>query len=55
MPHIEHSVCPAYLLKPTTGMQCPLASGLGTNIFFAVTSVTVSSGSCTVQILQPNG
>ena len=36
MPRIEHSVCPAaYLLEPTSGMQCPLASGLGTNLFSA--------------------
>ena len=33
MPCFEHSVCSAYLLEPTPGMQCPLASGLGTNIF----------------------
>ena len=32
---IEHSVCPAYLLERTPGMQCPLASSLGTNIFSA--------------------
>ena len=35
MPRIEHSVCPAYLLEPTPGMHCPLASGLGTNISLA--------------------
>ena len=35
MPHIKRSFCPAYLLVPTPGMQCPLASGLGTNIFLA--------------------
>ena len=29
---IKHSVCPVYLLEPTPGMHCPLASGLGTNI-----------------------
>ena len=33
MPHIERSVCPAYLLEPTPGMHCPLASGLGMSIF----------------------
>ena len=26
---------PAYLLEPTPGMQCPLASDLGMNIFSA--------------------
>ena len=35
MPRIERSVCPAYLLEPTPGMRCPLASGLGMNIFSA--------------------
>ena len=35
MPHIEHSVCSAYLLEPTPGMHCPLASGFWTNIFLA--------------------
>ena len=35
MPRFVHNVCPAYLLEPTPGMQCPLASGLGTNIFSA--------------------
>ena len=35
MPRIERSVCPAHLLEPTPGMQRPLASGLGTNIFSA--------------------
>ena len=35
MPRIEHGVCPAYLSEPTSGMQRPLASGLGTNIFSA--------------------
>ena len=35
MPHIERGVCPAYLLEPTPGMQCPLASSFGTNIFLA--------------------
>ena len=30
---IEHSDCPAYLLEPTSGMHCPLNSGLGMNIF----------------------
>ena len=35
MPHIEHSVCPAYLLEPTSGMQGPLAGSLGMNIFLA--------------------
>ena len=35
MLRIKHSVYPAYLLEPTPGMQCPLASGLGTNIFLA--------------------
>jgi len=29
MPRIKHSVCPAYLLEPTPGMHCPLASSLG--------------------------
>ena len=33
MPRIKHSVCPAYLLEPTPGMHCPLASGLGTKMF----------------------
>ena len=33
MPRIEYSVCPAYLLEPTPGMHCPLASSLGMNIF----------------------
>ena len=32
---IERNVCPAYLLEPTPGTQCPLASGLGTNTFSA--------------------
>ena len=35
MPHTERSVCPAYLLDPTPGMHCPLASSLGTDIFTA--------------------
>ena len=35
IPRIERSVCPAYLLEPTPGMQRPLASGFGTNIFSA--------------------
>ena len=35
MPCIEHSVCPAHLLEPTPGMECALASGLGTNIVSA--------------------
>ena len=35
MPRIKRSVYPAYLLEPTTGMHCPLASGLGSNIFLA--------------------
>ena len=35
MPCIERSVCPAYLLEHTPGMYCPLASGLGINIFSA--------------------
>ena len=35
MPRIKHSVCPAYLSEPIAGMQCPLASDLGTNIFLA--------------------
>ena len=35
MPCIECGVCPAYLLEPTPGMRCPLASGLATNIFLA--------------------
>ena len=29
----EHNVCPLYLLEPTPGMHCLLASSLGTNIF----------------------
>ena len=33
MPCIKCSVCPVYLLEPTPGMHCPLASGLGMNIF----------------------
>ena len=35
MPHIERSVCPAYLLEPIPVMHCPLASSPGTNIFLA--------------------
>ena len=35
MPHTERSVCPAYLLDPTPGMHCPLASSLRTDIFTA--------------------
>ena len=35
MTRIERSFCPAYLLAPTPGMHCPLARGLGTNIFLA--------------------
>ena len=35
MPRTEHSVCPAYLLELNPGMHCPLACGLGTNIFSA--------------------
>ena len=35
MPCIERSVCPAYLLEPTPGMHCPLASSLETDIFSA--------------------
>ena len=35
MPYIERGVCQAYLLEPTPGMHCPLASDLGTNIFSA--------------------
>ena len=35
VPSIERSVCPAYLLEPTPGTHCPLASGVGTNIFSA--------------------
>ena len=35
MPHIKRSVCPVYLLEPTPGMHCSLASSLGTNIFSA--------------------
>ena len=31
--HAMHRVCPACLSEPTPGMHCPLASGLGTNIF----------------------
>ena len=53
MPRLKHSVCPAYLLKPTPGMHYHLAGGLGTNIFSA--SFAVSSGSCAVQTVQPNG
>ena len=30
---IKRSVCPVYLLEPTPGMHCSLASGLGINIF----------------------
>ena len=33
MPRLEHSVCPVYLLEPTPGMHCSLASSLGTNTF----------------------
>ena len=35
MPHIEHSVCPAYLLEPTPGMQCCLASSLEASLLLA--------------------
>ena len=35
MSRIKRSVCPAYLLEPTPGMHCPLASGLKTNVFSA--------------------
>jgi len=35
MPRIEHSICPAYLSEPISGMQCPLVSDPGTNIFLA--------------------
>ena len=35
MPHIQHSVCLAYLLEPTPGMHFPLASSLGKSIFLA--------------------
>ena len=35
MPRMERSVCPAYLLEPTPGMPCPLASSFGMNIFLA--------------------
>ena len=35
-PHFTcHTSSTVYLLEPTAGMQCPLASGLGTNIFSA--------------------
>ena len=36
MPHIEHSVCPAYLLEPTPGMQCCLASSLEASLLLAL-------------------
>ena len=35
MVRIEYSVCPVYLLEPTPGMHCPLACGLGMDIFSA--------------------
>ena len=50
--HATHRAVFVQLLEPTPGMHCPLASGFGTNIFLAF---AVSSGSCTVRILQPNG
>ena len=50
MPRIECSVCAAYLLEPTPGMQSFSQrswNGHFPGIF------AVSSGSCTVRILQP--
>jgi len=50
MTRIERSVCPAYLLEPTPGMHCPLARGLGMNIFLA--SLLLAQ---VLALLQPNG
>ena len=53
MPCIEHSICPAYLSEPISGMQCPLVSDPENKHFLG--TFAVRSGACTVQTLQPIG